>query len=202
MEPDEKELALKFKNGDMQAFDQLVSVTRRRLYSAVYRMTRNHQLTDEMLQEAYLKLYTSIDKYDDKYPFYPWLYRIAINNTINYLKKEKKRRKDSSLEKEMEEHYMQPSDNKNPYDPEKAFQRQERDVKIMEALQEVSPTYRAALILRVFQGLSYKEIAHTLDTTVGTVMSRLNRARKQMKDLLTGYLDRESVKKSGARSGK
>ena len=188
MVTDDKSLVKQFKDGDRHAFDLLVSNNKRKLYSAIYRMTRNHQVTDELLQETFLKLYTNVEKYDDSYPFYPWLHRIAINTTINHLKKEKKRRMDSSLEQEMEEHYMQPSEKKNPHDPEVAFVRKEQDVKILEALQEISPTYRAALVLRVFSGLSYKEIARALDCTVGTVMSRLNRARSQMKDLLSGYL--------------
>lgn len=188
MAADEKQLVKRFREGDRHAFDLLVSETKRRLYSAIYRMTRNHQVTDEMLQETYLKLYTSISKYDDSFPFYPWLYRIAVNTTINYLKKEKNRQRDSSLEGEMEEHYMQPADNKNPHEPEAAFFHKDRDTRILQALQEVSPTYRAALVLRVFQGLSYREIADTLECTVGTVMSRLNRARSQMKDLLKNYL--------------
>ncbi len=188
MATDDKALVKKFKDGDRHAFDLLVSGNKRKLYSAIYRMTRNHQITDELLQETFLKLYRNVNKYDDSYPFYPWLHRIAINTAINHLKKEKKRRRDSSLEQEMEEHYMQPSDTRNPHQPEVAFVRRERDVKILEALQEISPSYRAALILRVFQGLSYREIADVLDCTVGTVMSRLNRARSQMKDLLSGYL--------------
>ena len=188
MELDDRGLVEKFKNGDRHSYEVLVSRYKRKLYSAIYRMTRNHQVTDEMLQETFLKLFTSIDKYDDSYPFYPWLHRIAINTTINYLKREKKRRGDHSLEEDMEERYMQPADQNNPFDPEKAFRKKERDVKILEALQQVSPTYRAALLLRIFQGFSYKEIADTLECSVGTVMSRLNRARKQLKDLLKNYI--------------
>lgn len=188
MQTDEHELVKKFKSGDQHAFDLLVSQNKRKLYSAIYRMTRNHQVTDELLQETFLKLWTSIDKYDEAYPFYPWLYRIAVNNTINHLRKEKKRSRDSSLEEEMEDRFMQPADGKNPHEPEVAFVRKERDTIILEALQQVSPTYRAALVLRVFQGLSYKEIGDVLECTVGTVMSRLNRARSQMKDLLQDYL--------------
>jgi len=188
MNLDDKDLVRKFKQGDRHSFEVLVSRYKRKLYSAVYRMTRNHQVTDEMLQETFLKLYFSIDKYDESYNFYPWLHRIAINTTINYLKKEKKRRGDHSLEADMEEKYLQPVKRNNPFDPEVAFQRKERDIKILDALQQVSPTYRAALILRVFEGFSYKEIAKALQCSVGTVMSRLNRARNQLKDLLKDYI--------------
>lgn len=188
MELDDRELVRKFIKGDRYSYDVLVSRYKRRLYSAIYRMTRNHEITDEMLQETFLKLWTSIDKYDESYPFYPWLHRIAINTTINYLKRERKRKGDHSLDEDMEEHYLQPADHNNPFDPEKAFKRKERDVKILEALQEISPTYRAALVLRIFEGLSYKEIADSLQCSVGTVMSRLNRARTQLKDLLKDYI--------------
>lgn len=192
MELDDKQLVSRIKQGDRHSFDVLVSRYKRKLYSVIYRMTRNHHETDELLQETFLKLYSSIDKYDDSYNFYPWLHRIAINTTINHLKKEKKRRGDRSLEAEMEEHYLQPAQSNNPFDPEKSFRRKERDVKILTALQEISPTYRAALELRVFQGFSYKEISDILECSIGTVMSRLNRARSQLKDLLKDYMASEN----------
>lgn len=188
MELDDKELVRRAKAGDRNAFEVLVSRYKRKLYSVIYRMTRNHYVTDELLQETFLKLYTSINMFDEQYHFYPWLHRIAINTTINCLKKEKKRHGDRSLEEEMEERNIQPADIRNPFDPEKAFQQKERDAHILSALQEISPTYRATLILRVFEGLSYQEIADVLQTNIGTVMSRLNRARSQLKDLLRDYI--------------
>lgn len=188
MELDDRELAKKVKQGDRHSFDVLVSRHKRQLYSKIYRMTRSHHITDELLQETFLKLYTNIHQYKEEYNFYPWLHRIAVNLTINYLKKEKKRRKDRSLEEEMEERYMQPAKHNNPFNPEIAFQRTERDSNILAAMQKLTPIYRATLVLRVFDGLSYKEIADTLNCNMGTVMSRLNRARSQLKDLLKEYL--------------
>ncbi len=194
METRVRELAIKFKNGDESCFSALVDECKRRLYSAVYRMTRNHQTTDDMLQETFLKIYTSIDKYDEKYPFYPWLYRIAINTTLNHIKREKKRKKDSSLEEDRELRFRQFADKDKLFHPETALNRKERDLKIIEAMQKVSETYRAALVLRVFQGLSYNEIAQALDCSIGTVMSRLNRARSQLKELLADYYNKDTVK--------
>jgi RNA polymerase sigma-70 factor, ECF subfamily len=187
-DPDERQLADRVKKGDIQAFNTLVSLNRRKLYSVIYRMTRDHYKTDDLIQETFVKLYTSIDKYDDRYPFYPWLYRIAVNLTINSIKKESKRKWDSSLEEEREDKNRQHADQYALFSPEANIARKERDGKILDALQNISPTYRAALILRVFDGLSYKEIADVLECNVGTVMSRLNRARSQLKDLLGNYL--------------
>jgi RNA polymerase sigma-70 factor, ECF subfamily len=188
MDPDDRQLANKVKNGDIQAFNTLVSLNRRKLYSVIYRMTRDHHKTDDLLQETFVKLYTSIDKYDDRYPFYPWLYRIAVNLTLNCIKKESKRKWDSSLEEDREEKFKQYADQHDLFSPEINIARKERDGKILDALQKISPAYRAALILRVFECLSYKEIADVLDCNVGTVMSRLNRARGQLKDMLGDYL--------------
>jgi RNA polymerase sigma-70 factor, ECF subfamily len=188
MDPDDRQLANKVKNGDMQAFDTLVSLHKRKLYSVIYRMTRNHHQTDDLLQETFVKLYTSIDKYDDHYPFYPWLYRIAVNLTINGLKKENKRKWDSSLEEDREEKHRQHADRHDLFSPEANLARRERDSRILEALQKISPTYRTALVLRVFDGLSYREIAEVLGCNVGTVMSRLNRARSQLKEMLEDYM--------------
>ena len=188
MEPDDKDLALRVKKGDRHSFDILFSRYKRKLYSVIYRMTRNHQVTDDMLQETFLKLYASISKYDDNYPFYPWLYRIAVNTTINFLKREKKRKYDRSLEEQVEQRHRQYANGRHAFDPETSLTRKERDVRILEAMQKISPTYRATLILRVFEGLSYKEISTVMNCNVGTVMSRLNRARSQLKELLKDYL--------------
>lgn len=187
MEPDDRALVRQFRKGDRNAFDTLVSRYKRKLYSTIYRMTRNHQVTDELLQETFLKLYVSIDKYNDSFPFFPWLNRIAINNTINLFKKEQKRYGERSLEEEVEEKNLQPADGSRFFEPEACFVKKERNVKILEALQKISPSYRIVLILRVFEDLSYKEIADVLELEIGTVMSRLNRARSQIKDLLVNY---------------
>lgn len=187
MEPDDRELVRQFRDGDRHAFEALVSRYKRRLYSTIYRMTRNHQATDELLQETFLKLYVSIDKYNDSFPFFPWLNRIAINNAINFFKKEQKRYGDRSLEEEVEERNLQPADGRNFFDPETAFVNKERDGKILEALQQLSPPYRMVLALRVFEDLSYKEIADMLELEIGTVMSRLNRARGQVREALGKY---------------
>lgn len=188
MELDDKELVRQIKAGNRHSFEVLVSRYKRKLYSVIYRMTRNHHITDELLQDTFLKLYSSSDKYDEKYPFYPWLHRIAVNTTINYIKKESRRSGEKSLEQEMEERHIQPEQKRNHYDPESGVIMQEKDRKILSALQEISPTYREALILRVFENYSYKEIAEILKVNMGTVMSRLNRARAQLKDILSDYL--------------
>lgn len=192
MEPDDKDLVRRAKEGDRYSYEVLVSRYKRKLYSVIYRMTRNHHVTDELLQETFLKLYTSIDTYDEQYPFYPWLHRIAVNTTINCLKKESRRQGERSLDEEMEERNVQPVEDRNPFDPEMAAQIKERDSRILAALQEISPTYRTALVLRVFDDLSYQEIADTLKTNIGTVMSRLNRARLQLRDLLKDYFQNGS----------
>jgi RNA polymerase sigma-70 factor (ECF subfamily) len=181
---DDKDLVKRLKKGDMNAYNALVSRYQRRLYAVVYRMTRDHHLTDDLLQETFVRLYTSVDKFDDRYPFYPWLYKIAVNQTINCLKKENRKLKDSSIEEDEEEKHKQYANQKDFYSPEVSLEKKERDLKILEALQKISPTYRAALILRVFEDLSYKEIADILQCNMGTVMSRLNRARIQLKEML------------------
>lgn len=195
MEQEDTILVRDFKNGNIDAYNSIVKKYGSRLYAVIYRMTREHKTTDDLLQETFIKLYYSIGTFKDGYPFYPWVYRIAVNLTLNYLKKHKKDPKVSIEGEEMQvdsETSLSaiPVDDSNP---EKAFVNQELFDHVNNAMLELSPPMRAVFALRIFDGRTYSEIAQILKCNLGTVMSRLNRAREKMKHLLEGYLNDPSI---------
>jgi len=179
-----------FKNGDIDAYNELVKRYSRRLYAVIYRMTRDHKSTDDLMQETFIKLYYSIQTFKEGMPFYPWLYRIAVNQTINYLKKNQKGAKISiegdevQLDSELSKSSL-PSEASNP---ERALQNRELHDEIDRALKRLPPAMRAVFTLRLFDDRTYNEIADILHCSLGTVMSRLNRAREKMKRFLGEYV--------------
>jgi len=190
MEQDDTILVRDFKNGDIDAYNAIVKKYGSRLYAVIYRMTREHKITDDLLQETFIKLYYSIGTFKDGFPFYPWIYRIAVNLTLNYLKKHNRDPKVSIEGDEMQVDSDSPLsaipvDDSNP---EKAYVNQELFNQVNSAMQELSPPMRAVFALRIFDGRTYSEIAQILKCNLGTVMSRLNRAREKMKHLLAEYL--------------
>ncbi len=195
VEQEDSKLVRDFKNGDIEAYNTIVKKYGSRLYAVIYRMTREHKITDDLLQETFIKVYYSIGTFKDGYPFYPWVYRISVNLTLNYLKKHNKEPK-ISIEGEELQVDSDSSLSAIPVDesnPEKAFVSHELFDHVNNAMQKLSPPMRAVFALRIFDGRTYSEIAQILQCNLGTVMSRLNRAREKMKQLLAEYLNDASI---------
>ncbi len=179
-----------FKNGDIDSYNSLVKKYGQRLYYVIFGMTRDHKSTDDLLQETFIKLYYSIHTYKEQYPFYPWIYRIAVNLTINHLKKHSLPM--SSLEGDEIQLDSQMKGSAMTVDvsnPEQALQNKELFDEVTRSLKKLSPALRAVFALRIFDGRTYNEIAQILNCSLGTVMSRLNRAREKMKKSLSGYIN-------------
>lgn len=188
-EQEDSILVRDLKNGSSAAYDALVKKYGPRLYYVINGMTRDHKTTDDLLQETFIRLYYSIHTYNEKFPFYPWLYRIAVNLTINHLKK--KSRIVYSIEGDEIQVDSETKGSSIPRDmsnPEIVTQNNELFREVGKALQKLPPAMRAVFALRTFDDRSYSEISQILNCSIGTVMSRLNRARDKMKKLLSGYL--------------
>lgn len=192
-EQKDDELILKVQKGNLNSFDLLVKRYQKRIYFLAYRMVKSHDAADDVAQETFINAYTAIKSFKTGYSFYTWLYRICINLSINYLKHQKfiitesqfaqtgkhpLEKKASPLEKEDEK-----------ADPSNHLALKELEGKIEKALDLLPPKYKAVLILRIYEDLSYEEIAKTLKISTGTVMSRLFRAREKMQDMLKEYKD-------------
>lgn len=170
------------RGGDKDAFRQLFERHQRRIYSVVRGMIRNDQDAYELTQEVFVKAYTSLDSYQGQSAFYTWLYRIAVNLTIDFRRKEWRVRKDEYDDGIGGEG----ADRNMPVDssPHRAFQQREIVRRLDEALGVLNADQRAAILLREVEGLSYQEIADALGCSQGTVMSRLFYARKKLQQEL------------------
>lgn len=175
--PDEKELLAKAKNGDQEAFGKLVELYQRRVYTVIYRFVRNHTEADDLAQEAFIRAFKAMGRFDLRYPFSPWMYRIAINLTLNYIKKRKLQLVDVDLER-------RPSGN----NPQTVMEQDETRRKVHKAIAKLPLKLRQVLVLRVYEDWPYARIAEVLEIPVGTVMSRLARAREALKEELGSLL--------------
>jgi len=174
------QLIRKAKKGDTKAFSKLVKKYQRQIYACIARMVYSHELTDDLIQETFIKVYKSLYRFDENYPFYPWVRRIAVNATINRLKSEAAR-KASSLDN-LDSTIVS---DENPF---QQLEQEEMLQNIRRAMYTLPEEQRAVFVLRTQEAMSYEEIAQTLGISLGTVMSRLNRARSKLKVILKEYL--------------
>ncbi|NOR15119.1 MAG: sigma-70 family RNA polymerase sigma factor [Candidatus Aminicenantes bacterium] len=184
---DEKELVKKAHQGHEDAFAALVEQYRRKMFNLAYSFTRNHEAADDLAQEVFLKAYLSLPKFQFKSSFGTWLYRIAVNTSKDYLRKEGKVQKvpfeESPADMMLHEDEMAKR--------EEAEIQEDRKALLRRALQTLPEKYKVILTLRDIQGFPYGEIVEILNISAGTVDSRLHRARKLLRTkvhLLTAQL--------------
>ncbi|MFC2167438.1 RNA polymerase sigma factor [Acidobacteriota bacterium] len=177
-------LILRAKNRDMDAFETLVKKYQKPIYALCRRMTGEHQSADDLSQETFIKAYLSLKKFKDKMNFFSWIRKIALNNCLNYLKKRKREEPLGIRENEVTENINGSSQES----PQEQLLRNGMEEKFKEALEILPMDQKTVFILRVFENLSYKEIADLLNIPPGTVMSRLNRSRNKLKTLLAEHL--------------
>jgi len=171
----ETELVTRAQNGDRNAFSELVSNHARGVLSVIYRMCGDAQIAEDAAQETFIQAWVHLSSYRPQTPLRNWLYRIAVNAATDMLRKEKR-----ILPNDIED--LNLADERPG--PEFLVSQQERTVMVQRAVLSLPDTSRAVLVFREYEGLSYQEISSTLDIPVGTVMSRLNYARKLLKDKL------------------
>jgi RNA polymerase sigma-70 factor (ECF subfamily) len=181
----ESELILKCKNGNVEAFEELVLKYQRQIYTVAYRFMGNHEDASDLAQEAFIKAYKSIDRFRGESSLKTWLYHIVANVCRDELRKRKKGQVlslDAPISTEEGEITRQTED--WTYAPDLIYESKEAQYFIQEAINQLTPEYKEVIILREIQGFSYEEIAQHLGCSLGTIKSRLNRARKAMRDLL------------------
>lgn len=176
-------LILKVKKGDPYSFDLLVKRYQKRVYFLAYRMVKNHDAADDIAQETFINAYQGIKSFKTGYSFYSWLYRICVNLSINFLKRQKHLIPESQFEETSSPLEREAAGS----DPSNHLALKELEQKIERAIDSLSPKYKAVLVLRIYEDLSYEEIAKTLKLSLGTVMSRLFRAREKMQKMLKEY---------------
>ncbi len=181
---EDHKLILRAKDGDMDAFESLVKKYQKPVYALCRRMTGEHQSADDLSQETFIKAYISLQKFKDGKSFFSWIRKIALNNSLNYLKKRKREEPLGIRELKVTENI-----NSTPQElPQEQLLRNGMEVKFKEALEALPLDQKTVFILRVLENLSYKAIADLLNIPEGTVMSRLSRSRKKLKTLLAEHL--------------
>lgn len=176
--------------GDVAAFDHLTRKYRERIYSVVYNMTSNREDASDLTQEAFIKAFTSINRFRGKSSFFTWIYRIAVNTTLSHLKKHRMRRFfsfDNLQEEASRSEIFEALASKTEAD--KPTMMNELQEKLNDALQSLSVKHRTVVILFEIEGLNHSEIAQILNVSEGTVRSRLHYAKQQLQSYLQDYLD-------------
>jgi len=179
----------KVLDGDSRAFELIVLRFQKRIYYSVLQIVTRHADADDVIQETFIKAYTNLASYDMNYPFYPWLYRIAINTALNHQKRTSRRRAMSLDDLENSSRHDLGVEPQQVCDMVGA----ELVLQLKEALNRIPCEQRAVFMLRVNDGLSYQEISDTLEISIGTVMSRLSRAREKLRGMLQNYVRTKGI---------
>lgn len=176
------------QKGDLQAYDELVRRYQERIYATVYHMTANHEDANDIAQEAFIKAFQALPSFKGGSSFYTWLYRIAVNKTINFLKQRKNKHhfslNDIDFNAENDPDLVALVSDKTPF---RNVGLTELQKKLNEALHRLSEPHRMVVVLHDVQGLSHEEIADIMDCNIGTVRSRLFYARQQLQGFLSEY---------------
>ena len=187
---EEMELVGRARKGDLAAYDDLVRRYQERIYATIYHMTANHEDANDLAQEAFIKAFQALKSFKGGSSFYTWIYRIAVNKTINYLKQRKNRThmslNDLDFNAEHDPDLLSLVSDKTP---RRETQLAELQQKLNEAMQKLSEPHRLVVTLHDVQGLAHEEIAKIMDCNVGTVRSRLFYARQQLQATLSDYLN-------------
>ena len=183
MSRDDADLIARSVGGDRGAFEELVRRHQDRLFSTVYRLLDSSEDAQDVVQESFLNAYQSLDRFKGDSQFFTWLYRIAVNLAIS--QKRKRRLVLSADAKRAGEPLGEPLDDSDESRPGRALERSEDHRTLQEALNRLSPDHRAVLILKELEGQKYEAIAEIMQVPIGTVRSRLHRARLELRDLLT-----------------
>jgi RNA polymerase sigma-70 factor (ECF subfamily) len=173
--------------GQTEAFGSLVRRYQDRLYPTVLRLTGSADDAHDLLQDAFLRAYQKLATFHGESSFYTWIYRITVNLALTG--RRKKQRSMWRLFEDRGKEGVDPPDDPTQTDPSLPLERAERDGLIQAALNALAPDHRAVVVLKDLDGLRYEEIAATLDIPVGTVRSRLHRARFELRERLRGVVE-------------
>ena len=188
---DETFLLARARQGDLPAFEEIVRRYQRRVYGVALRIVRSHAVADDVAQDAFLRAWQALDRFELGRPFGPWVCRIAANVAVNHVRSPVTR-EDPLPEGHGEARAAQG----NPLD---AVLDGEARRLLDEALGGLPPEQRAVFVLRAVEDMSYREIADALGLSPGTVMSRLFRAREKLARALEPYLGSAARRRSGGR---
>jgi RNA polymerase sigma factor (sigma-70 family) len=189
-EPEDRELVRQAQGGDLDAFDELVTRYQERIYALTYHMTSHHEDATDLAQESFVKAWKALRNFKGDSSFYTWVYRIAVNHTLNHLKSRRQRTQHLSLNDldfnaENDPDLVQLISHKNP---RREVNLRELGQRLNEAMMKLSEEHRTVVTLHDIQGMPHDEIAKILDCNPGTVRSRLFYARQQLQAWMSDFL--------------
>jgi RNA polymerase sigma-70 factor (ECF subfamily) len=188
------DLVRRVQAGDNAAFDLLVRKYQHRIGAVVYRFVPDHAEAQDISQEAFIRAYRALPGFRGDAQFYTWLYRIAVNTAKNHLVASKRRPPTADIAAEDAEHHANGGRLHDHDTPEHQLLREEIERTVTETVAELPEELRQAITLREVDGLSYEEIAQVMQCPIGTVRSRIFRAREAIDARLRPLMDKERVR--------
>ena len=185
----DRTLVERVQRGDKRAFDLLVLKYQHKLVKLVSRYVRDPSEVMDVVQEAFIKAYRALPSFRGESAFYTWIYRIAINTAKNYLVAQGRRPPEWDIDSSDVDLIEGETELKDNATPERLLLRDEIEETVMDAIAQLPEDLRVAITLRELEGLSYEEIAEAMDCPVGTVRSRIFRAREAINKRLQPLLD-------------
>lgn len=183
----ELDLVKRCQAGDTEAFDELVTRYRTRIFAMIYNMVHNEQDAWDLAQDSFVKAWKSIGRFRGRSSFYTWVYRIVMNVTIDWLRKKQIKGAGVEFDDSIQLRDVNPASKTLPKADALPYERMERTeirTRIDNAIAQLSPEHRAVILMKETEGMQYHEIAESLGCSIGTVMSRLFYARKKLQNLL------------------
>lgn len=174
----DQELIERVKSGEKKAYDLLVLKYQQRIISLVSRFVRNHSDALDVTQEAFIKAYRALPNFRGESAFYTWLYRIAVNTAKNHLAVQARRPRGTDYDVSEIEQIEGNTALKEQATPENLLLKDELQSVVLKAIEELPEDLKTAIMLREVDGLSYEEIAEVMECPIGTVRSRIFRARE------------------------
>ena len=184
----ENQLIQLVREGDLSAWGELIRIHQDRLYNSIVRVVGHPDRARDVVQDTFIQAIENISRFDGKSQFFTWLYRIAFNRAMSMYRKHKS---EVSLEVAREnagDETMADSQDQ----PEDRVLQSELVEEVHQAIEQLSAEHRAVIVLREIEGCEYEQIAEILEVSLGTVRSRLHRARSEMRRLLRGYFDQRT----------
>ena len=185
----DQELVKRVQAGDKRAFDELVLKYQHKLVKLISRYVHDHAEALDVSQEAFIKAYRALPRFRGDSSFYTWLYRIGINTAKNHLVSQGRRPPDSDIDAQDAERYDIESRLRDQESPEALAQRDQVQDTVVAAIDDLPDDLRTAIVLREFEGLTYEEIAQAMECPIGTVRSRIFRAREAIDKRLRPLMD-------------
>jgi RNA polymerase sigma-70 factor, ECF subfamily len=183
----ELDLVKQCQAGNTEAFDQLVTRYRTRVFAMIYNMVHNEQDAWDLAQDSFVKAWKSIGRFRGRSSFYTWIYRIVMNVTIDWLRKKQVKGAGAEFNDAIQLKEIEPASRTLPKAdplPHERMERSEIRARIDNAIAQISPEHRAVIVMKEIEEMQYHEIAEALGCSIGTVMSRLFYARKKLQNLL------------------